>query len=184
MPRVLMIVGSLREQSFNRQLAREVIRIIGNRAEVEELDWHDVPLMNQDIEWPTPEAVQRARDAVTQADVLWFCSPEYNYQIPGGLKNLLDWLSRPTDEHDRTSPSAIRGKHAVICGAAGKSAAAGMRKQLQTLLGILGVEVLGGDGLGISLTPESWQTDILTLEPGTQGMLGALVDDTLRKLNP
>lgn len=99
------------------------------------------------------EAVQRARDAVTQADVLWFCSPEYNYQIPGGLKNLLDWLSRPTDEHDRTSPSAIRGKHAVICGAAGKSAAAGMRKQLEALLGILGVEVLGGDGLGISLTP-------------------------------
>ena len=42
----------------------------------------------------------------------------------------------------------------------------------------------GGDGLGISLAPESWQTDILTLEPGTQGMLGALVDDTLRKLNP
>ena len=113
MPRILMIVGSLREQSFNRQLAREIERIIGNRAEVEELDWHDVPLMNQDIEWPTPEAVQRARDAVTQADVLWFCSPEYNYQIPGGLKNLLDWLSRPTDEHDRTSPSAIRGKHAV-----------------------------------------------------------------------
>lgn len=59
-----------------------------------------------------------------------------------------------------------------------------MRKQLEALLGILGVEVLGGDGLGISLTPESWQTDILTLEPGTQGMLGALVDDTLRKLNP
>ena len=145
MPRILMIVGSLREQSFNRQLAREIERIIGNRAEVEELDWHDVPLMNQDIEWPTPEAVQRARDAVTQADVLWFCSPEYNYQIPGGLKNLLDWLSRPTDEHDRTSPSAIRGKHAVICGAAGKSAAAGMRKQLEALLGILGVEVLGGD---------------------------------------
>ena len=172
MPHILMIVGSLREQSFNRQLAREVIRIIGDRAEVEELDWHDVPLMNQDIEWPTPEAV------------LWFCSPEYNYQIPGGLKNLLDWLSRPTDEHGRTSPSAIRGKHAVICGVAGKSAAAGMRKQLEALLGILGVEVLGGDGLGISLTPESWQTDILTLEPGTQGMLDALVDDTLSKLNP
>ncbi len=71
----------------------------------------------------------------------------------------------------------------MICGAAGKSAAAGMRKQLEALLGILGVEVLGGDGLGISLTPESWQTDVLTLEPGTQGMLGALVDDTLRKLN-
>lgn len=184
MPRILMIVGSLREHSFNRQLAHEVIRVIGDRAEVAELDWRDVPLMNQDVEWPAPEAVQSVRNAVAQADLLWFCSPEYNYQIPGGLKNLLDWLSRPTDEHDRTSPSAIRGKRAVICGAAGKTAAADMRKQLKTLLGILGVEVLGGDGLGISLTPESWQTDVLALEPGTQGMLDALVDDTLRKLNP
>ena len=57
-----------------------------------------------------------------------------------------------------------------------------MRKQLEALLGILGVEVLGGDGLGISLKPESWQADILALEPGTQGMLDALVY-TLRKLN-
>ncbi len=50
-------------------------------------------------------------------------------------------------------------------------------------MGILGVEVLGGDGLGISLTPESWQTDTLALEPGTQGRLAALVDDTLHTLN-
>lgn len=103
MPRILMIVGSLRKQSFNHQLAREIERIIGDRAEVTFLDWGDVPLMNQDIEWPAPEAVQRVRDAVLAADGLWFFSPEYNYQIPGGLKNLLDWLSRPLDEHDRTS---------------------------------------------------------------------------------
>lgn len=108
MPRILMIVGSLREHSFNRQLAREVERIIGDRAEVSYLDWHDVPFMDQDIEWPTPEPVAAARAAVLSADGLWFFSPEYNYQIPGGLKNLLDWLSRPLDEHDRTSPSAIR----------------------------------------------------------------------------
>lgn len=50
MPRILMIVGSLREHSFNRQLAREVERIIGDRAEVSYLDWHDVPFMDQDIE--------------------------------------------------------------------------------------------------------------------------------------
>lgn len=86
MPRILMIVGSLRKQSFNHQLAREIERIIGDRAEVTFLDWGDVPLMNQDIEWPAPEAVQRVRDAVLAADGLWFFSPEYNYQIPGGLR--------------------------------------------------------------------------------------------------
>ena len=81
MPRILMIVGSLREHSFNRQLAREVERIIGDRAEVSYLDWHDVPFMDQDIEWPTPEPVAAARAAVLNADGLWFFSPEYNYQI-------------------------------------------------------------------------------------------------------
>lgn len=50
MPRILMIVGSLREHSFNRQLAREVERIIGDRAEVSYLDWRDIPFMDQDIE--------------------------------------------------------------------------------------------------------------------------------------
>lgn len=183
MPRVLMIVGSLRERSFNRQLAREIEHVIGDRAEVEELDWRDVPLMNQDIEWPAPGDVQRVRDAVAQADVLWICSPEYNSQIPGGLKNLLDWLSRPLDEHDRTSPSAIRGKRAVICGVAGKSAAAGVRRQLEELLGTLGADVICEPSLGIALAPESWKTDVLTLEPGTQGMLEALVDDVLRELD-
>lgn len=133
MPQILMIVGSLREHSFNRQLAREVERIIGDRAEVSYLDWHDVPFMDQDIEWPTPEPVAAARAAVLSADGLWFFSPEYNYQIPGGLKNLLDWLSRPLDEHDRTSPSAIKGKRAAVSGVGGRGATAGMRKDLERL---------------------------------------------------
>lgn len=133
MPRILMIVGSLREHSFNRQLAREVERIIGDRAEVSYLDWHDVPFMDQDIEWPTPEPVAAGRAAVLSADGLWFFSPEYNYQIPGGLKNLLDWLSRPLDEHDHTSPSAIKGKRAAVSGVGGRGATAGMRKDLERL---------------------------------------------------
>lgn len=182
MPRILMIVGSLRKQSFNHQLAREIERIIGDRAEVTFLDWGDVPLMNQDIEWPAPEAVQRVRDAVLAADGLWFFSPEYNYQIPGGLKNLLDWLSRPLDEHDRTSPSAIKGKRAAISGVGGRNATAGMRKDLERLFSATGVQIIGGPSLGISLTPEEWSSDVLTPEPGTLGTLGAAVDDYLAAL--
>lgn len=178
MPKILMIIGSLREQSFNRQLAREITHIIGDRAEVSELDWRNVPLMNQDIEWPTPRAVQHARDAVAAADILWFCSPEYNYQIPGGLKNLLDWLSRPTDENDRHSPSAIRGKRAVICGVAGKSAAAGMRRQLESLMAVLGVELLG-ESLGFSIARESWQTNELLIDADMREALESAVANAL-----
>lgn len=177
MPRILMVIGSLREQSFNRQLAREVERIIGDRAEVSYLDWTDVPLMNQDIEWPVPQPVQRVRDAVLGADAIWFFSPEYNSNIPGGLKNLLDWLSRPTDQRDRTSPSAIKGKRAAIFGVGGRAATAGMRENLARLLAVMGVTVVGETGLGISLTPEAWRSGVLELEPGTQGALEAMVGD-------
>lgn len=182
MPRILMIVGSLREHSFNRQLAREVERIIGDRAEVSYLDWRDVPFMGQDIEWPTPEPVAAARAAVLNADGLWFFSPEYNYQIPGGLKNLLDWLSRPLDEHDRTSPSAIKGKRAAVSGVGGRGATAGMRKDLERLFAAIGVERIGGPSLGFALSPEEWTSDTLALEPGTMGALEAAVDDYLAAL--
>ena len=116
------------------------------------------------------------------ADGLWFFSPEYNYQIPGGLKNLLDWLSRPLDEHDRTSPSAIKGKRAAVSGVGGRGATAGMRKDLERLFAAIGVERIGGPSLGFALSPEEWTSDTLALEPGTMGALEASVDDYLAAL--
>ena len=71
MKKILFIVGSLREGSFNRQLAREAEQMIGTRAEVTYLDYKDVPLINQDIEFPEPEAVSRLRATVKEADALW-----------------------------------------------------------------------------------------------------------------
>ena len=64
MAKVLFIVGSLRKGSFNRQMAKEVEKIIGDRAKVSYLEYSDLPYMNQDIEFPAPEKVQRVRDAV------------------------------------------------------------------------------------------------------------------------
>ena len=95
---IVAIAGSLRTGSLNRQLAEEAQRIV---AELEPdarftiLDWSDVPIFNQDIEHPAPEAVARVRAEVLDADGVWFFTPEYNHFFPGPLKNLLDWLSRP-----------------------------------------------------------------------------------------
>ena len=60
--KILAIVGSLRKDSYNRQLALAAKEIIGNRADFTLLEYQDVPLMNQDIEYPAPEAVKRVRD--------------------------------------------------------------------------------------------------------------------------
>ena len=107
MKKILFIIGSLRKESFNKKLAKEVEEMLDGRATVEYLDYSDVPLMNQDIEFPAPEAVKRVREKVAKADALWIFTPEYNYSYPGHLKNLIDWLSRPLVAGDRQTLLAI-----------------------------------------------------------------------------
>lgn len=66
--KILFIVGSLRKQSFNRQLAEKAAEIVRGRADVSFLEWTDVPFFNQDAEFPVPMAVARVRKAVQEAD--------------------------------------------------------------------------------------------------------------------
>lgn len=84
--KILAIVGSLRKDSLNRQLALAAKDIIGDRADFEILEYADVPLMNEDIEFPATEPVKRVREKVKEADGIWFFSPEYNHFSPGCLK--------------------------------------------------------------------------------------------------
>lgn len=163
MKKVLMIVGSLRKNSFNHQLARQVEAIIAGNAEVRFLQFADLPFMNQDIEFPAPESVASVRQAVQEADGIWIFTPEYNYQIPGVLKNLLDWLSRPLVPNDWARGSAVKGKPVTVSGVAGKSAAAGVRKHLSALLEMMSMELIGGAGSGVALDAEAFQSGILHL---------------------
>ena len=93
--RIAAIVGSLRENSYNRQLALAAKEIVGDRAIFEIVDYDDVPMMNQDIEYPAPDAVCRVREQIKSADGVWIFTPEYNHSVPGSLKNALDWASKP-----------------------------------------------------------------------------------------
>jgi len=107
---ILAIVGSLRKESYNRQLAMYAKKIIGDRAEFEILDYADVPILNEDIEYPAPEAVERVREKVKAADALWIFTPEHNHTYPAALKNIVDWLSRPIENN------VIAGKLATYSG--------------------------------------------------------------------
>ena len=163
MKKVLMIVGSLRKNSFNHQLAKQVEAMLAEKAEVSFLGYADLPFMNQDIEFPAPESVVRVRQAVQEADGIWIFSPEYNYQIPGVLKNLLDWLSRPLVPNDWERGSAVKGKSVTISGVAGKSAAAGVRKNLSALMQAMSTNLIGGQGSGVSLNAEAFRSGILNV---------------------
>ncbi len=170
MKKILFIIGSLRKQSFNRELSVMVKGMLQGKAEVTELDYSQVPFINQDEEYPAPQAVADARKAVAEADGVWIFSPEYNYSYPGHVKNLIDWLSRPVDPADRNAPTVLAGKKFTLTGAGGKAATAGCRKLLTTLLTVLKADVMTEGQTGIALNLEAWTEGrmILTEEQKAQ----------------
>jgi NAD(P)H-dependent FMN reductase len=171
MKTILFVVGSFRARSFNRQLAREAEALLPRDCRVEWLDFSSVPFMNQDLESPVPAPVAAVREAVRSADGIWFFSPEYNFSYPGLLKNLIDWLSRPVDPSDRTSPSAIAGKKCAISGVGGSNATADCRARLHDLLDFVKARRLPSPECGFALAPSSWSTDDLALSPDQRSAL-------------
>ncbi|HOO25785.1 MAG TPA: NADPH-dependent FMN reductase [Clostridiales bacterium] len=147
--KILAIVGSFRKESLNLQLALATKEALGERAEFTVLDFEDVPMMNEDIEFPTPEAVARVREAVKAADGVWFFTPEYNHFLPGLLKNLIDWLSRPISQEERRQ--VLARKPAAISGITpGLSGTCSAQDTLASLLGIVNMDVMNSLRLTIA----------------------------------
>lgn len=145
--KIIAIVGSLRKDSFNRQLALTAKKIIGERADFELLDYSDVPLFNEDLEYPAPAAVRQVREKIKAADGVWFFTPEYNHFFTGVLKNLLDWLSRSVSANE---PRVVIGKPAAISGVTpGMNGTALAQDHLVTLISFLNMKVMNAPRLVI-----------------------------------
>ena len=109
---VLGIAGSLRAGSFNRALLRAGQELAPPGMEITTFDLAPIPLYNGDVEAEgDPEPVAALKAAIRQADALLIVTPEYNFGVPGVLKNAIDWASRPPRS------SALHGKQAAIMGA-------------------------------------------------------------------
>ena len=109
--RILGIAGSLRRDSYNRATLRTAIELAPEGASIETFELDDIPSFNQDDEQNPPDKVVELKRRVREADAILFVTPEYNYSIPGVLKNAIDWASRPYGD------SAWNGKPAAIMGA-------------------------------------------------------------------
>jgi chromate reductase len=105
--------GSLRKGSFNTMLLQEVMQLLPEGVMMETTDFSEIPLYNADFDIPAvtgrPESVNRFREICAKADGLVIVSPEYNYSIPGGLKNAIDWASRGQDSPLLNKPVAVMG---------------------------------------------------------------------------
>jgi chromate reductase, NAD(P)H dehydrogenase (quinone) len=137
--RILAVSGSLRESSFNTSLLRAALEAAPDGVELEL--WEglgELPLYDEDLEHDAPESVQRLREAWAAADAILFSTPEYNGSIPGGLKNAIDWASRPRLE------AVLRNKPVAVVGAStGQFGALWAQQDLKRILGIVGARVVG-----------------------------------------
>jgi len=108
---ILGIAGSLRKESYNRATLRAAQQLVPDGAELKIFDIGGIPLFNQDEEANPPASVTEFKTAIRAADAILFVTPEYNYSIPGVLKNAIDWAARPYGD------SAWAGKPVAIMGA-------------------------------------------------------------------
>jgi len=109
---VVGFAGSLRRGSYNRALLRAATELAPSALHIVIHELDGIPLYNGDIEAAgAPESVVQLRDVIRKADGLLIATPEYNYGVPGVLKNAIDWLSRPPRD------SALNGKVAAVMGA-------------------------------------------------------------------
>jgi chromate reductase len=111
--RIIGISGSLRKGSYNTAALNAAVELCPDDAAIEVYDIAGFEQFNQDLEANPPAKVVEFKAAIRAADAVLFSSPEYNYSVPGVLKNAIDWASRPYGD------SAWDGKPALIMGAAG-----------------------------------------------------------------
>jgi len=111
--KLLGISGSLRKGSFNTMLLNAAAQLLPENVSMNIISFKDIPLYNADLDLPAakqrPQVVEDLRKAVAEADGLLIASPEYNYSIPGGLKNAIDWVSRGEDSPLLRKPVAVIG---------------------------------------------------------------------------
>ncbi len=135
---ILAFAGALRAGSFNRKLLAVAVEALRGQADIDLLDLREVPMppYDGDIEsnQGLPEGALRFKERIAAADALLICTPEYNHSIPGTLKNVIDWASRPPG-------NPFKGKVALLMGASAGSygAVRGVLalRQVLTAVGVL-----------------------------------------------
>ena len=109
--RILGIAGSLRRESYNRAALRAAAQLIPADATLDIFELDGIPGFNQDEEQNPPGKITEFKKRIREADAILFVTPEYNYSVPGVLKDAIDWASRPYGDN------AWSGKPAAVMGA-------------------------------------------------------------------
>lgn len=117
--KILGICGSLRKDSFNKAALHTAAELAGDQAKISFAELAQIPLYDQDLkDRQVPETVEQLSRQVLDADAILFATPEYNYSVPGVLKNAIDWLSRLDPQPFADKPVAVMSASMSLFGGA------------------------------------------------------------------
>lgn len=117
--KILGFAGSLRVSSYNKALLRAATALLPDDATLEIFDVNDIPPFNQDLEMDMPPKVKEFKSKIREADAIVIATPEYNYSVPGVLKNAIDFASRPYGDNPfNDKPVAIMSASIGMLGGA------------------------------------------------------------------
>jgi len=169
--RIEVVVGSLRRDSFNKQLAQALARLAGSEMTFSYLDLGVLPLYSQDYDADFPPVAREFKQRIEAADGLLFVTPEYNRSMPGVLKNALDWGSRPWGHNSwKDKPAAVCG---ISVGATGTALA---QQHLRNVLAYLDVPTMGQPEIFLKHTEDFFDASGNIANEGTRKFLQGFVD--------
>ena len=172
--RILGIAGSLRKGSFNRGALRAAAELVPSDATIEIFELDGIPGFDQDREQDPPEKVAELKRKIRDADAILFVTPEYNYSIPGVLKNAIDWASRPYGDN------AWNGKPAAIMGASiGKIATARAQYHLRQMMVFLNMFPVNQPEVMIGNAGEKFDQNGNLTDEKIRGYIGGLLQSLI-----
>ena len=162
--KILGFAGSLRSGSYNKALLRAAVGLLPKDVDLDIFDIDGIPGFNQDIEAEMPVEVKEFKSKIRDSDGILIATPEYNYSVPGVLKNAIDWASRPYGDN------AFDGKPVAIMSASiGKFGGARAQYHLRQMFVFLNMHPVNGPEVMVTLAQDKFDAD------------GKLVDEDTKK---
>jgi chromate reductase len=164
---IVGLAGSLRRASYNRAALRLAGELMPASMKLDPVEWRDLPVFDGDVfAQGLPPAVAALRERVRRADGVLIATPEYNFSVPGGLKNVIDWLSRGDDQPWTMKPVAI------LSAATGPLGGARVQYDLRKVLGSLNALMLAKPEIFISMAQTKFDAEGRCTDQMTKKFVG------------
>lgn len=169
--KILAFAGSLRKGSYNKALIRAAVELAPENVTIEVFDLEGIPPFNQDNERSPPQIVKDFKEKIKKADALLIATPEYNYSVPGVLKNAIDWASRPYEDN------ALRnGIVAIMSASTGKFGGARAQYILRQSFVFLNMHTVNQPEVMLASAAENVDADGKLTNEQTKVLIKQLID--------